>query len=345
MKLLYLSCHEILEYDEVKLFTELGIKVFSPGAYVEPGNRGDGNMRPSIPGLAYDPDDVAAWHALGTEGRDNKTQITKEFADRFDAIMIMHIPHWVSANWKNIRHKPVIWRTIGQSISNNEQHLAPYRADGLKIVRYSPKERTIPGFIGEDAMIRFYKDPAEYGSWSGDVDAVITFNQSMPNRVHACNYPLWQQVMLDFPGRHKLFGPGNEAAGECNQGKVSYNDLKAAMRDHRAYFYVGTHPASYTLNFMEAWMTGIPVVAIGPRHGNATYFPGHELYEVSDLIESGVDGLWSDSVEGLRDHIRSLMFDREMAAKIGAAGRAKAISVFGKDVIAKQWVEYFGSFK
>ena len=34
MKILYLSCHSILEYDEVKLLTGMGHYVFSPGAYV-----------------------------------------------------------------------------------------------------------------------------------------------------------------------------------------------------------------------------------------------------------------------------------------------------------------------
>jgi hypothetical protein len=38
--------------------------------------------------------------------------------------------------------------------------LARGAPEGLEIVRYSPMERNIPGYIGEDALIRFYKDPA-----------------------------------------------------------------------------------------------------------------------------------------------------------------------------------------
>ena len=55
-KILYLSCHEVLEYDEVSLLLELGHEVFSPGAYVEPANPGGKTMRPSIPGVEIDPD-------------------------------------------------------------------------------------------------------------------------------------------------------------------------------------------------------------------------------------------------------------------------------------------------
>jgi len=60
MKILYLSCHSVLEFDEVKLFHELGHEVFSPGSYVEPLNPGD-PMRPGIPGLIYDPEIVEMW--------------------------------------------------------------------------------------------------------------------------------------------------------------------------------------------------------------------------------------------------------------------------------------------
>ncbi len=339
MRILYLSCHSILEFDEVDLFNKLGHYVFSPGAYVEPRNPGDASLRPGLMDIQYDPADVAAWNALGQPGRDNKECLTKEFVDRFDVVVVMHLPQWISKNWAAIKHKPVVWRTIGQSISNTESTLKPYRDAGLKIVRYSPRERGIPGFIGEDAVIRFYKDSQEYNSWNGNTNRVITFNQSMPQRVDACNYELWKQVMAGFD--HRLYGPGNEAYGNNAVGKVSFDDLKAAMRDNRAYFYVGTHPASYTLNFMEAMMTGTPVVAIGPKHGNAHYFPGHDLYEIPDFIQHGENGFISDDVAELRHCISELLDAPMLAARIGAQGRRTAISLFDKPAIAAQWDAFF----
>jgi len=36
MNILYVSCHSILEHDEIKLFSELGADVFSHGAYRNP---------------------------------------------------------------------------------------------------------------------------------------------------------------------------------------------------------------------------------------------------------------------------------------------------------------------
>ncbi len=49
MKLLYLSCHSVLEYDEVKLFKEMGIDVFSHGVYANPNKPSD-VKRPAIKG-------------------------------------------------------------------------------------------------------------------------------------------------------------------------------------------------------------------------------------------------------------------------------------------------------
>lgn len=337
MKILYLSCHSILEYDEVKLLTELGHDVFSPGAYLDPSVSPDG-MRPTLPEVEYDPEDVAAFHALGTPGRDNKELLTKEFVDRFDAVIVMHVPKWISLNWEAMKHKPVVWRTIGQSISPVERQLAAYRNEGLKIVRYSPLESTIPGYIGSDALVRFYKDPADFGNWNGNEKQVITFAQHMKARGTHCNYTFFEEVTRPFP--RGLYGPGNENPEGWGHGKQEFSELQRLMRDSRVYFYTGTHPASYTLNFMEAWMTGIPIVAIGPRNGNASYFPDHELYEVPSLIEDGVTGFVSDNVDVLRERIQSLLDDHELAKRISKAGREAAIQTFGKETIHMAWKKF-----
>lgn len=340
MKILYLSCHSGLEFDEVKLLHELGHEVFSPGAYVEPANPGDASLRPGIPGLVYNPDTLAAFHALGKPGIDNKELLTKSFVDRFDAVVVMHIPKWITINWEAMKHKTVVWRTIGQALSHQEQTLAPYRRAGMKVIRYSPKERSIPNYLGEDALIRFYKDSTDFGPWNGMDRSIITVCQSMKAREPHCGYGIWEEVTKNLP--RKLFGPGNEGSPN-NQGKVSFEQLAAAMRDNRAYFSAGTIPASYTLNFMEAWITGIPIVAIGSQLGNAPWWPDHKLYEIPELIENGVTGFVSDRVPELRSYIVELLRDTSLAQKISIAGREQAIKIFGKDTVKEQWKQFLTS--
>lgn len=340
MRILYLSCHSILEFDEVSLLSELGHYVFSPGAYLDPKVSPDG-MRPALLDIEYDPDDVAAFHALGKPGRDNKELLTKEFVDRFDAVIVMHIPKWIALNWEAMKHKHVIWRTIGQSIAPQEKILSPFRDQGLKIVRYSPRESTIPGYIGEDAIIRFYKDLDDFGDWNGKDKRVITFAQHMKQRDMNCNFTFFEEVTRPFS--RGLYGPGNEEVYGFGHGKQEFSELKRLMRDARVYFYTGTHPASYTLNFIEAWMTGIPIVAIGPKHGNANYFPDHNLYEIPDLIQDGVNGFISDDPRYLRDAIK-LLLDRDSAAQsISERGRESAIKYFGKATVKDQWRNFLES--
>lgn len=341
-KILYLSCHEILEYDEVKLFSELGYKVFSPGSFVCNENRGDNCLRPSIPGLVYDTDTLQAFHQLAAlhPGEDAKDYLTQEFVERFDIIIVMHLPHWIIKNWNAFQGKRVIWRTIGQSISHVEAQLKPFRDAGLEIVRYSPMEETgIPGFIGQDAVIRFYKDPNDYGPWNGNNNRVITFAQSMKNRGAACNFQLFEETTRPFP--RYLFGPGNEGLS-WSTGKVPFEQLKQEMCNNRVYFYTGTHPASYTLNFMEALMSGIPIVAIGPQYGNASYFPGHNLYEIPNLIQNGINGFYEDNPAMLQHYIKMLLSDQDYAREIGKRGRESAIQYFGKQAIKEQWRIYLG---
>lgn len=341
MRLLYLSCHETLEHSELILFHELGYELFSPGAYVEPQNRGDQCMRPGIPGLTYNPDVVQQYHRIGTQfpGQDGKKHLTKEFVDNFDAVIVMHIPDWIEVNWEAIKHKRVIWRTIGQSVASVEKRMAPYKSQGLQIVRYSPREARIPHFAGMDALIRFYKDPAIYQGWTGEALQVINFSQSMQQRGTHCNYALFEQVTRPF--QRKLFGPENHQPG-FGMGKLSWADQIRELQKARVYFYTGTHPASYTLNFIESWMTGTPVVAIGPKYGNADVWRNHDLYEIQDLIQDGVNGFVSDEPQILTARIQQLLDDKALADRISAAGRAEAIRHFNKDMIGAAWKAFLG---
>ncbi len=340
-RILYLSCHEILEYDELMLFHELGYPVFSPGSYLVPQREGEGFLRPGIPGLTYDPNVVEQYNRIGAAhpGQDGKNFLTKDFVDNFDVVVVMHVPEWIERNWEAMKHKRVIWRTIGQSVASTEARLAQYKAHGLQIVRYSPQEAYIPHFAGQDALIRFYKDPTVYGNWVGARPQVITFAQSMQQRGSHCNYALFESVTRPFP--RKLFGPGNNQPG-FGMGPISWTQQVQELRQARVYFYTGTQPASYTLNFIEAWMSGIPVVAIGPQYGNAEVWRNHNLYEVHNLIKHGQTGFVSDSPSVLRNCVGVLLKDRSLATRVGEAGRAEAIRHFDKSMIRSAWESFLG---
>ena len=336
MKILYLSCHAILEYDELKLFHELGLDAFSHGAYMRFNQPSE--MRPAI--CAEDKtDEKLLLQAVNC----TKESLSQEFIDNFDVILVMHIPTWIMDNWPKIKDKIVIWRTIGQSTSDVEGALAPYREKGLKIVRYSENERTLPNYIGEDAVIHFYKDENELKDWNGDEKQIITVAQAMPSRMAFCNFSTFIEATNGF--QRRLFGPGNEMASYINGGTLTYKGLKDEYRNNRAYFYTGTHPASYTLNFIEAFMTGIPIVAIGPIYGNMPLRPDcAHLYEIPQIINNYINGLYSDDVQELSSFIQTLMDDKDYAKGISINGRKRAIELFGKAKIKQQWQGFLSQF-
>jgi hypothetical protein len=328
MKLLYLSCHAVLEYDELKLFEELGIEYFSLGSYIDPRNPVD----PIRPALTRTPD-PELYHSAP-----DRNSIPKEFFDKFDVIVVMHIPEWITNNWENMKHKRVIWRTIGQSTEAIESLLKPYVAQGLEIVRYSPTEARIPGFAGESAIIRFYKDPEEFKNWTGEEKEVITFAQNMKTRGEFCHFDLFEQSTSGLNAH--VYGPKNDDAGLLNGGFLTYDQMKEKYRKGRVYFYSGTQPAAYTLNFMEAWMTGIPVVAIGANLANSLNIIG-ESYEVEELIgQDKKAGFVAHDIEGLKHYINTLYEVPEMGRIVGENGRARAIELFGKENIKEDWKRY-----
>lgn len=337
MKILYMSVHEILEYDELKLFAEMGHECYSLGAYTMPGG-GENRKRPALE-LPYNPHFIELATRYGKE-------LHAEMLSDIDMVIIMHEPDFVVNNWPLLKQfidqsGRVVWRSIGQSIPQVERRLQPFREQGLEVVRYSPAEQTITDNIGCDAMIRFYKDPGEYRDWMGEMtrERVINFTQSLKQRGRFCGYGTIMEATRGFD--RVIYGPGNEDLRELNGGLLDNDAQKYALAANRAYIYTGTYPASYTLSFIEAMMTGIPMVCVGAVLGNGDMFREQQTYEVPDIITNGVNGFIADDVDQLREAIAKLMDQPELAKQISAAGRERAIELFGKETVKTAWAEFF----
>lgn len=333
MKILYLSCHSILEYDELRIFAELGHDVFSFGTYHNP-KKIDDSKRPTLD-LPYHPD-LEALCAKTTQ-----EDIPQEVIDWADVIICMHKPDWLISNWSKFKGKIIIERTIGQNMIDNENILRALIQRGLEVVRYSPREATIPGYAGHSAIIRFAKKLEEFGAWTGKEEVILNVTQDMVARGGACNYTFWDLSTKGFP--RALIGKGSEVIGPEGKGIVPLEYMQRAMRDCLAYFYTGTYPASYTLNFIEALMTGCPIIALGPKFGNNPRYPEFSLYEVPDFAERSVGILLADSIEEARSNIKYVLEEGDYREKASKANRELAIELFGFDGIKKQWETFLQS--
>ena len=346
MNILLLLAHSIEEFDQLRLLRSLSHDVWSIGSYIGGPVQPHDPKRPAIPELLPHDDLRALVDALPGEDKmgQAKRHLPDGIIDWADTIICHHYEHtWLVPQWDRIRHKRVIWRTVGQSVEGNERMMAPLREQGLQIVRYSPKERNIPGYAGEDALIRFYKDPDEWGGWTGEWPGVINFTQHLRQRDPYTNWRFWEAATAGLP--RMPLGPGSEAIG--GPGERSLEQMKDDLRSARVYLYTGTQPASYTLGLIEAMMTGVPVVSIGPKWMDVfpygpDLFEGHEIVET--LSSNGVRMLrwpeWSDDPAVARETIEVLLADAAVAKVYSDHARALAVHLFGIDTIRAQWAEF-----
>jgi hypothetical protein len=346
--------HSIESYDQLRLYTELGYEAIDIGGYIDPRAPHDAK-RPPVPDAPFVPEIKAAIDALGTP--DNLGAAQEYIPDAVlewlgdDGVLIYH--HYLDRLWNQWPHirdwmrgapgRRVVWRTVGQSVEGNELAAQPFRADGLSIIRYSPKERNIPGYAGEDALIRFYKDPDEWNGWVGHTRAVINITQHLRQRDPYTNWQFWDQAVVGRPWNNRpgeppasatALGPGSEEIGGV--GELTLDDMKRWLRSARCYLYTGTQPASYTLGLIEAMMTGIPVVSIGPSWMNV--FPyGPDLFEGHEIA-----GLGTDSPEQAREWVQEFLDYPHLAKSQSAFVRERAVNLFGKEAIGRQWAAFLG---
>jgi hypothetical protein len=326
LKLLYVSAHSVLEYYELKMFASIGVDLFALGSYTNPHAPAD-TKRPALPQIPRKPELESCLRG------DDREDLPQELVRWADVILYAGLPDkWMIPNWERIKHKRVIWRTIGQSNPELELAIKPYRdIGGLQIVRYSPAEQRFFGplgaWAGQDALIRFGLDPEEFSGWTGSNVMVGQVSQHSPEPHGRDPFTNWQWFERATAGLPRSFaGPHSEKVGGL--GELSYDAMRQYLRELRCYCYTGTVPASYTLSGIETMLTGCPMVSITKDYNWA----GPDLFEMDEIA------LWSykDPMDA-NAMIRRLLEDYELARVASIQQRERAVELFGVDRIAEQW--------
>ncbi len=335
LNILCISVHPVLEYDEIRLFESLGHRVFSLGFYFHRTN--ENNLRPALEQTEWHDDCVTAFSATACHTTDAPVQwqVTREFCRRFDVIIVHHNHAFIRANWNSLSGSCVVWRTIGQEVHWAEDSMREFRARGVKIVRWSPEERDIDRYIGADAVIRAAKDPGDWFGWTGQTRRIVTFNNNFRQRGEGLSFDFHQQCVDGLP--FDLYGIGNADVPEW-RGVTAYAEQQRLLRSHCAAFVTGTSPAPYTLGFIEAWMTGIPVVHVGRQQSSRG---AKGVFEIDRLITHGQNGFLVEDVVEARAILRQLIRDVGLCEAISVQGRASAIEYFGIDRATLEWSEFF----
>lgn len=340
MKILYWSCHEILEYDDLRMLTSEGHEVFSLGVYASPD--AVGHFRRSEPEF-HRGDHFAAYVASASTGPEN---VDPEFAARFDIAFVNHMPEWAIAAVNCMRGRPVVYRSIGQSNRATEAALAPYKGK-IHVVRYSEHERRLPGFLPCDEVIYFAKNPADFAEpWVGGMPPV-TFHNSYPDRSFASTPHVEEYGELAMATGLELWGAANETV-PCSRGLAAPTMQGEIFRKASAYFYVPTVPPSYTLSFMEALAWGTPILAPTASFIEQTVSRAHlensgfstPRYEVEALLDHKSTMLYSTLAEA-RDKLNFIVANKELAQQLSAFQRRRFQEKFSSARIGPQWSRFF----
>lgn len=337
LNILYFACHETLEYDDVRMLTEMGHQVFSIGGLANP-DAPKPSTRPTM-NRFYSPE---WWSAFAAQsGNDLLTKrVTRDFAQRFDVAVVNHNPELLDINMGALSGIPVVFRSIGQSNDHLEAILGRH-LDTVQVVRYSNREVGLPNFCRTDRVIYFSKYLSDYPLWSGGTRA-ITFHNSFPTRATVSVPSLANYERLAQSGPFDLYGFLNEGVTAW-RGLASADLQLELFRTAGAYLYTYSVPPSYTLSLVEAMLVGLPVVApsasaVRAELGQIADICGFSKarYEVPELLDNDPSLIWDFSDQAL-EKVQALLDAPERSREISLRLRSKAAALFDVSRIASQW--------
>ena len=188
-------------------------------------------------------------------------------------------------------------------------------------------------------VIRCYVDDAIFKGWTGGVNKILSFQNYFKSRRRYESVKQYINLRNSLTEcEFMLFGAqSSEEQDPLVLKEVEFNEQCKLLKTYNLYFSIGSFPASITYNFIEAWMTGIPVITFGNKIGGAAYKDRPSLYEVPDLIQLGVNGIYSDDLTSLKYYIKEVLKDKNLANTLSSNGRKRAIELFGKEKIKQHW--------
>jgi glycosyltransferase involved in cell wall biosynthesis len=184
---------------------------------------------------------------------------------------------------------------------------------------------------------------AEFG-WDPDTPVVIAAGRLDPMKGHRGLIEAFDTVLTHMPeARLLICGRASSSTGYADLLKQRVADLGiqhavvfaghrydvAALMRGADVFCLLSEMEPFGLVFLEAMAARLPVVA---------YYSG----AVPEIVADGVTGLLSypDQQDSLVRNMLRLLSDRLLARQMGAAGYARAASVFSSQAIVPFWAAY-----
>ena len=165
--------------------------------------------------------------------------------------------------------------------------------------------------------------PLPSAKYRGHIERGIVVVNHLHQRGRRLGADIFEDVKKEVP--LDLVGMGTEEFGGL--GEVMHGELPAFISQYRLFF----NPIRYTsfgLAVCEAMLVGMPVVALATtEHGV--------------VIRNGINGVSHTNISYLVEQMQLLLQDRELAEKLGAAGRKTALELFDLERFTRQWKNIF----
>lgn len=155
--------------------------------------------------------------------------------------------------------------------------------------------------------------------WTGEVERALVVVNHLARRGRRVGADVVERLRREVPV--DVVGMGSEEVGGL--GEVPPRELASFAARYRLFL----HPIRYTslgLALCEALMLGMPVVALATT-------------ELPTVLTHGRSGLLTTDLDALAGHVRLLLDDPGLAARIGAEGRTVARTRFSLARFAADW--------
>lgn len=168
-------------------------------------------------------------------------------------------------------------------------------------------------------------DPDDYGGFTGENARVLRVGNMLKERDHMQGFGIQEEILGD--GIPSAIVGVNPTIPESHASE-SWEDLKEQYRRNRVLLCTLTngHEDGYNLAILEAMATGMPVVSIANS---------------SSPIVDGYNGFISDDYDYLREKLRLLLADGELATELGRNARQTVVEKFHIRDCAAAWEEVF----
>lgn len=237
------SCHASLEYDQARMFHDLGYPVF-----------GD-----------FDLGSTQRKKISGVTDRNSK-------AEDFSLILLHQVPDYhLHMEGLLMRGNRVVLSAFGQSdtwqyaavanLCRNFPHgyVSAYSEKDfrLHLEKGCPPEKI--------RLIRFGKYLDDFAPWSGNSGTAYAAGNDIHKRGDGCGWELLRKVREQVP----LVLSGKNTQGVGGLGELTESEMHERMWDAACFISFGTAPAAFVMTQMEAWCAGCPTIIYNNGFGIA----------------------------------------------------------------------------